>query len=262
MSPDLNRVDTVVQYALLLAGERDEEIERELGPIHLIKYVYLADLAYARKQNGATFTGIEWQFYSFGPWSPVVYERIDPALSLLGAAKKERPSNYEGKENWLRWSRHNDYELEAREKALPAVVAMALRQCVKRFGNDTASLLRHVYRTPPMLEAAPREMLDFGIVAQTEEASAKPLPLEPISEKKAKRLREAMRRVQEQAASRSGKQRELVNPVSKPRHDEVYEQGVKWLDSLAGEPIEPGEKTAQFSEDVWKSSTRKGTDVP
>jgi hypothetical protein len=43
-------------------------------------YVYLADLAYAEANRGKTFTGIDWQFYKFGPWSQTVNDRIEPAL--------------------------------------------------------------------------------------------------------------------------------------------------------------------------------------
>ena len=37
--------------------------------IHLIKCVYLADLAYDKEHNGQTYTGIPWRFYHFGPWA-------------------------------------------------------------------------------------------------------------------------------------------------------------------------------------------------
>lgn len=36
------RVDAIIKYALSVASQNDNFTERELGPIHLIKYVYLA----------------------------------------------------------------------------------------------------------------------------------------------------------------------------------------------------------------------------
>jgi hypothetical protein len=49
-----NKIDLLIQYTLLVAGQEDEYLDRQLGPIHLIKYVYLADLVYAeRKCYGA-----------------------------------------------------------------------------------------------------------------------------------------------------------------------------------------------------------------
>ena len=47
MPLNLENKGLVVQFALLTAGEEDQQHERQLGPIHLLKYVYLADLAYA-----------------------------------------------------------------------------------------------------------------------------------------------------------------------------------------------------------------------
>ena len=92
MTPfDPSRVDLLLQYALLVAGEEDEYIDRQLGPIHLIKYVYLADLAYARHNEGKTFTGIDWQWivsrYNNGsearPAEPALYLlRLEPDGSL------------------------------------------------------------------------------------------------------------------------------------------------------------------------------------
>ncbi len=54
---DQDRIDHVIQLALLVAGREDDPFDRELGPIHLIKYVYLADLAYAERHGGETYTG-------------------------------------------------------------------------------------------------------------------------------------------------------------------------------------------------------------
>jgi hypothetical protein len=41
---DINKVDLLLKYILAAAG-REDYGNREVGPIHLIKYVYLADLA-------------------------------------------------------------------------------------------------------------------------------------------------------------------------------------------------------------------------
>jgi hypothetical protein len=41
---DINKVELLLKYILVAAGQEDLG-NREVGPIHLIKYVYLADLA-------------------------------------------------------------------------------------------------------------------------------------------------------------------------------------------------------------------------
>jgi hypothetical protein len=45
-----------LKYILAAAGQEDYG-NREVGPIHLINYVYLADLAFAERHGGETFTG-------------------------------------------------------------------------------------------------------------------------------------------------------------------------------------------------------------
>ena len=44
---DIQKIDLLLQYALAVASEEDDFKNQRLGAIHLIKYVYLADLAYA-----------------------------------------------------------------------------------------------------------------------------------------------------------------------------------------------------------------------
>jgi hypothetical protein len=50
-------------------------------------------------------------------------------------------------------------------------------------------------------------------------------------------------------------------PSRPPRYDEVFFEGVRWLDSLAGEPVEPQEGEITFSKTIWKSPARTVPDV-
>ena len=77
---DTKRFDLLLKYILAAAGQEDPG-HRELGPIHLIKYLYLADLIFAEKHGGETYTGALWRFHHFGPWSPEVYSRIEPVIN-------------------------------------------------------------------------------------------------------------------------------------------------------------------------------------
>ncbi|MCK1859649.1 hypothetical protein MXE00_14905, partial [Legionella pneumophila] len=85
MPLNTENVDLIIQYSILAAGDEDEYLDRQLGPIHIIKYVYLADLYYAKFNTGQTFTGADWSFYKFGPWSQEVNIRIEPALQAIHA---------------------------------------------------------------------------------------------------------------------------------------------------------------------------------
>lgn len=261
---DISRVDLLIQYALLVAGESDEWMERQLGPIHLIKYVYLGDLAYARRHEGKTFTGVNWQFYKFGPWSQEVNARIQPALSYIGAVATTLPSDFEGKDDWTRWSVRDDHLLEEKERALPAAITTHLRPDIRKFGKDTPNLLDYVYRSSPMLNAAPHENLDFSVVARSpgERRHESPaLRVDSLSESKKKKLRERLQALRKESEQRVRREQSFINPVKNPRFDKVYDEGVAWLDEIAGEPLKPGEKAVEFTDDVWKSQARKGGDV-
>lgn len=59
---DPGKIDTVIQYALAVAAEAENYRDRELGPIHLIKFVYLGDLA-SSTESGTSFTGVKWRFH-------------------------------------------------------------------------------------------------------------------------------------------------------------------------------------------------------
>lgn len=253
-------IDTVLQYSLLAAGDEDDRFDRQLGPIHLIKYVYLADLFYARRHEGETYTGIDWIFYKFGPWSQEVNARIEPALSAIHANKNQFQSNYEDKEDWIRWDLSDDELLNRKERELPPVITMYLKREIHKYLKDTPSLLDYVYKTKPMLAAAPGERLDFSLLLEDRDLHEQgALRVDSISNKKKKLLKQRiaqLRGSEKQARSR------LINPVSRPRYDDVYSDGMAWLDSLAGDEFSEDERNVEFSDDVWKSSTRKADDVP
>jgi phage-related minor tail protein len=140
---------------------------------------------------------------------------------------------------------------------------MALPPLVHRFLKDTSSLLDHVYRTSPMLKAAPGEYLDFSSAERDEKpkAQAAKLRMDAISDKQKKRYRDRVRQLQLQLNKRTEQHPSLVNPMADVRYDDTFEKGIQWLDSLAGDRIEQREYVAEFSDDVWKSAARKGGDV-
>lgn len=263
MPRDKNNVDLVIQYALLVAGQEDDYIDQQLGPIHLIKYVYLADLAHARRNNGDTFTGIDWRFYKFGPWAQQVNERIEPALAVIHADKKSFESQYEEREDWVRWNKHDDYLLQTLERKLPTYIVRDLRRDIHKYGKDTPSLLDYVYKTKPMLSAAPNEYLDFTLEISApvkEEAKQQPLRMDGLSKNKQKKLKERMDGIRSKRQATGSRRSKLVTPPS-PRYDDTYYQGIAWLDSQAGPELSEKRIVVEFSDDVWKSPTRKAKDV-
>ena len=106
---DLEKVDKLIRFVLLVAGTEDDFRSRSLGQIHFIKYVFLADLAYAARHGGATFTSAPWRFHHFGPWAAPVQQRIEPALAVYGVQRNELESKYG--EDFVRWQWRDDGEL-------------------------------------------------------------------------------------------------------------------------------------------------------
>ena len=259
---DFHKIDLLLKYILAVAGQEDWE-SRELGPIHLIKYLYLADLAYAERKDGETFTGLTWTFHHFGPWSVEAYKRIEPVITEIGA-KEKTISHPRYEEDIIRWSVQDDQLYADLESQLPLVIVASIKQAVHQFGSDTESLLQYVYTTWPMLTAAPEETLDFRppdhIKTKYEQAPS-PLPSKASSDDKAKR-KEALRSIRERLKAKvKSKEGRRILRSTPPRYDEVFFEGVKWLDSLAGKPIEPVKGTARFSSDIWKSKARFDPDI-
>ena len=149
------------------------------------------------------------------------------------------------------------------ESKLPFSVASVVRQGVRTYGNDTTALLHEVYRTVPMLQAAPEEMLDFHMALPEDrahphenESSIPPLPR--LSKTKIKNLKALVKRRLEE--KRQAK--EPCPPDPAPRYDEVFAKGQEWLDSLAGESVQPSRGVLYFADTVWKSPARREPEIP
>ncbi len=264
MTMTSNPIDLIIQFALLQAGEEDDLFDRQLGPIHLIKYVYLADLHYARRHEGDSFTGIDWRFYNFGPWSAEVYERIPSALKIIGAEENRFPSDYEERKDWIRWHIRDKDRLERIRRELPAEITLALRRDVHKFKKDTPELLQHVYSTKPMLNAAPNELLDFSLAIDDTSvvtADAFSPRFAALSTNKKKRFKERMAALRDKHVERVRNQPEKPLTAAAGPYDEVFTEGVAWLDGLTDAPQLGSELEVEFDDSVWKSQTRKGYDV-
>jgi hypothetical protein len=161
---DEARIDSLMQFALAVARcvHDDAWGLSSLGEIHLLKYAYLGDLAYAEKNNGTSYTDAPWMFYHFGPWVQSAQDRAEPAMHAIGATRDE----IEGDRGvFVRWS-IRDLSTAQRirstlKQTLPRHVCFAISEAVRRHGNVTSDLLHQIYGTPPMLHAAPRERLDL-----------------------------------------------------------------------------------------------------
>ncbi|MDP3857303.1 MAG: hypothetical protein Q8Q73_06005 [Stagnimonas sp.] len=156
----------------------------------MLKYVYLADLAYASAHGGTAYSAANWIFYNFGPWTNEVYQRIEPSLAAIHANRIQRQSEYEDRKDWVRWSLHDTRRKAELRSALQFEVRIELDQKVQRFKKDTPTLLDHVYKTPPMLCAAPNQRLDFTVGIPAGARAAADVQTSNLTDRQLKKLRE------------------------------------------------------------------------
>jgi hypothetical protein len=253
---DTQKVDLLIQFAAAVAAQEDDFLSRSLGPIHFIKYVYLADLAYFERK-GESFTGAKWRFHKFGPYAYEVLQRIEPALVAIGAEKKTFPSRY-GDEDFCRWTVRDRDLVDELERTVSLIPSLTIRNAVHRFTSDTPSLLNHVYLTKPMLTASPGE----GLIFEKKEPSVPSAAQGKDIKKKLNKslLTAAKKSIQEKIAAKKLEKSQSV-PFHTSRYDEVFLDGQNWLDSLAGEEIVEYEGEVVFSPDIWKSKARFDPDV-
>lgn len=263
-----NKIDQLLQFVLLTAGQEDDYTDRWLSPIHLIKYVYLADLAYARYNEGKTYTALKWVFHHYGPWELTCYKRIEPALESIYAEKRVVESKYFDDDR-DRWYASDDNLFDKLKEKLPLSISGTIVKIVHKFGSDTRGLLNYVYITRPMLIAAPGEHLDFvkEFKAAKEEMNAEEEPTCRLTDRQMKKRMQLIRDMKLKFRQKLDELKQQKPPIkapaeyTPPRYDEIYFKGLADLNRMAGEEIKPGEYRAIFSDDVWKSKARFDPDL-
>jgi hypothetical protein len=53
------------------------------------------------------------------------------------------------------------------------------------------------------------------------------------------KFNQGMKLLREKYQKNKAQKLNLINPTQRPRYDEVYQKGIEWLESLAGEPFAP-----------------------
>lgn len=266
---NFSRIDKIIQYALVVASGLDDYRQRELGPIHFIKYVYLADLAYANEHSGQTYTETPWRFHHFGPWSETVFERVEPALLAIGSQKVLLPCQHG---DFARWNLRAVYNCEVLasqlERDLGFIVALNVKKAVQTYGSDTYNLLNDVYLSQPMLIASPGEHLDFSTTCKQHASFKGELSKPDLSAKQLKKRaqkREALkaafleRLAKKNAARNAAKANSSMQPPA--RYDAIFSEGLRVLDALGGTPIQEESLTCSISDNIWKSKARHDPDL-
>jgi hypothetical protein len=193
-----------------------------LTPIHILKYVYLADLFHARDNNGKTFTGIGWKFHSFGPYEYSALMAINES-SQQGLLQSKQITSLKSENDFaIYFVKSADTPLvKSIERKFSARAWSNLQSSIKKHGSNTSSLLHFVYfNTEPMENAVPGEELKFELAAwpAVEEQSK----LEPANKKILSKARELVSKIK-------GPQLQLVSTSLTPDQQKVLAEGISWL---------------------------------
>ena len=261
---ETNPLDRLFAFVLAVAAEADDFMQRRLGPIHLLKYAYLADLAHAARHDGVTYSGTDWVFYHFGPWSEEAYLRIEPSMEAIGAEEYRIPSRYADDVVRFGLSRGDAAGVRRKfEEELPLGVTSAISRYIADHGSDTADLLRHVYLTPPMLAARPGERLNFLTMARERPPSLEGISAKALSGTEKKRRSKLIESARAEIKRRLlSPQTGSVEPDPPPRYDEIFFEGTAQLNRVAGESPTPSRGKLEFDDSIWISSQRREPDLP
>jgi hypothetical protein len=183
----------------------------------------LADLYYARRNEGRTLTGWRWKFVHYGPFCNEALEAIDAAVKegMISALAYE--STFDDEQHFL-------YKAEAEKEPevalrLPLYVTAPLQGAVRKWAGDTYGLLDHVYfETEPMKNVKPGDALDFTKAKEPE----------PVRELHMRRLSKAMISQGKALIARMREsQKECMVAEPAAIYDDVYTKAMEFLDGEA-----------------------------
>lgn len=257
---DTSRVLDLIIYIMNEANQNEEWSFRELGPIHLIKYVYLADLYYASQNEGKTFTGISWQFYHFGPWSLELYQEIPHAIRTIGANVRTFESQYT--KDGLRYSLGDAYRHDA-PHSIPLAISSLLRRDIRKYGSATYDLLHYVYTTPPMTNAVPGDSLDFDQIIFLHKTSVDTENFVNLTDREKKKRKERVLDIRGQIAKKHEENKKKRIRPTAPRYDEVFFNGTLEMNRDMELPeIEDHKGLLQVNPNAWTENWRKSHELP
>lgn len=218
----LNLVEKTILGILLLA-------KKDFGSCvlrtELVKYLYLVDVynAECSTDSKETWTGLEWKFYHYGPYSQAVAHAIDNLVKNNLVLKN---SNSEEEKEYSSYSLP-DYKEPAslKELGLDNYVTVGLRNAVKKYSSSLPELLNYIYyETTPMQNVRSGDVLSFQNCVKREFDKFKPITQNaPLNSKE---FKDKKLKLKHSIASRNVVQ---ANPFD-GKFDEVYEQGLNLLD--------------------------------
>ncbi|MGA2400369.1 MAG: type II toxin-antitoxin system antitoxin SocA domain-containing protein [Syntrophobacteraceae bacterium] len=197
-----------------------------LTTVRLVKFVYLADLYFARQRDGHTLTGYPWAFVYYGPYCSEIMEDLDKAAGGGLILRDSRESKFSDSDFHLFSCR--DPEADKLEDLFPIWVISPLKRAIKKFSEDTEALLDYVYfETEPMEGVKKGDLLDFGKARPS--VRSKPLQFKKLSQQKIEAGKIAIANLKAKAKS---SKTNLRNDFDEGRQffDEVYFESLENMD--------------------------------
>ncbi len=196
----------------------------------LVKFLYLLDVYTAEHNAGKPISGSEWRFLHFGPFSPQIASVLED-LSAQHAMLADQRETEDGDKEFVLYSL-SDWQRVAdlRQLGIPGSIQTRLHADFKRYGKDLPSLLDYVYfRTTPMTDAQPGDVLDFSGCLRIAPEDVRPVQMNKLRPKAIKLARNKLR---EMITSRKAQERVEQGP-----YDEAYYAALSILD---GDPLVAG----------------------
>lgn len=222
----------LIRYIVWYATQQDTRLTTN----RLVKFVYLADLYFARIKKGQTLTGLPWRFVHYGPYCGEVWRAIHQAAEDGLICKKSYESNF---------ADFGEYDLfwcpgiEAGElgEQIHIGVLGQLQNAIRKFGDDTPQLLDYVYfETEPMKNVRKGDLLDFSLADDIR--PVKKVKLKKLSPETVKQAREKIRKLSDGVNADKERLRQSERERAKYKDDLYY----RFLEYLNGEELEVGLK--------------------
>ena len=205
--------------------------ELNLTRLRLVKFLYLADLFFAREKNGQTFTKFPWAFVHYGPFFGEAVKEIDAAVSLGLIEEQAFESKYEDKDYYLYRSLIEEEPTLVSD--LPTYVSSELKWAIQKWGEDSGGLLDYVYfETEPMVNVHRGDLLDF--LKARKPIKQPKIQMKTLSKKQLNRAKEAVKKLMEKTMAI---EREHIYQYTSSLYDEKY---LVFLDSLDESDVETG----------------------
>lgn len=170
--------------AILSILREARDVDMSLTRTALVKFVYLLDVLSAEESEGRTWTEWKWKFHHFGPWTAQALQSID-YLASQSLIEAEEGTSRRGDNDYCLYTLPTWKTVSSLEQlGVSPDVRLRLVQHIKNFATNIPDLLNFVYfKTEPMMDAVPGQVLDFSNCTKLKFTSIKPIVMKPIERK-------------------------------------------------------------------------------